>query len=72
MIQTLVNRNVSREDAEKMVPNALQDYFDQYPYEGTTGLGERYKSGAPTSGLETMANTKYVGPESTTGRTGMK
>ena len=64
MLEKLQIEGISREDAEKMVPNALQDYFDDYPYEGTTGLGERYKAGGSGGGsnLKNMANQQYVPP----------
>jgi len=68
MIDRLVEEGVRVEDAEKMVPNALQGYFDQYPYTGTTGLGDSGGTGG-TGELEDMANNKYVPPEATAGRT---
>ena len=68
MIARLVEEGIRKEDAEKMVPNALQGYFDDYPYEGTTGLGDSGGTGG-TGGLEDMANNKYVPPEATVGRT---
>tara|TARA_R110002167_G_scaffold258575_2_gene465134 strand:+ start:5763 stop:8213 length:2451 start_codon:yes stop_codon:yes gene_type:complete len=37
LIERATNTGVSREDAEKMMPNPLQEYFDDNPYTGSTG-----------------------------------
>jgi hypothetical protein len=37
LIERATNTGVSREDAEKMMPNPLQEYFDANPYTGSTG-----------------------------------
>jgi hypothetical protein len=68
MIDRLMIQKISREDAENMVPNALQNYFNDYPYEGTTGLGAQGSPGQK-GGLRDMANNKFVTPEETSGRT---
>ena len=59
MIEKAVLGGISEEDARKMLPNTLAEYFKVYPYTGSTGVSDT--TGAPTSGLEQMANEQYQG-----------